>query len=51
MGVIVFLLIVGFVWLIIPNSDHYTCTKCGFSTNSDLEAAGHDKLENMHKCV
>ena len=51
MVIVFFLVLVSIIWLIIPDRDKYTCNKCGFSTNSDLEAAGHEKLENMHKCA
>ena len=32
-----------------PIGQVYRCQKCGFKTRSELEAAGHDKLENAHK--
>lgn len=27
----------------------YRCSKCGFETYSEIEATGHEKLENAHK--
>jgi len=40
-------------WLLTsrPNMKVYHCQKCGFETTSQLEAVGHEKLENSHKLV
>ncbi len=29
----------------------YHCQKCGFRTDNELEAAGHEKLENSHRVI
>ncbi len=34
-----------------PSRQVYRCQKCGFTSDNELEAAGHEKLENMHKVV
>lgn len=49
-GIVVIILI---LWLLVPSSSGEVrrCTKCGFTTTSELEAIGHEKLENAHKVV
>ena len=48
-------LIIALVWLLtdtgIFDRQTYRCDKCGFETYSDLEASGHEKMENGHKIV
>ena len=46
-------IIVLLLWLLFPSSSSqtYRCEKCGFETQSKLEAVGHEKLENAHKVV
>lgn len=34
---------------VLPNKK-YTCSKCGYETYDEVNAAGHDKIENSHKC-
>ena len=41
------------VWLLGGplNRQPYRCSKCGFETYSEIEANGHEKQENAHKCA
>jgi hypothetical protein len=42
-----------FVWALLsglPNKK-YTCSKCGYETYDEVMAAGHEKVENAHKCI
>jgi hypothetical protein len=49
-GIVVVVLI---LWLLSPSSggEIRRCTKCGFTTYNEVEAAGHEALENKHKVV
>jgi len=51
-SIIGLIIIVVIIWAIISliGGSTYRCNKCGFRTSSRLEAAGHEKLENTHKC-
>ena len=45
-------LLVLIILLLTSNPRHlYHCQKCGFETYSEIEAAGHEKMENAHKVV
>jgi len=48
------LVIVLIIWLLVSGLSTqklFRCQKCGFTTASELEAVGHEKLENAHKVV
>jgi hypothetical protein len=46
------LVVLLFLLLTMPlSSKNYRCSACGFETSSELEAAGHEKLENTHKVI
>lgn len=45
--------VVLFVWALLsalPNKK-YTCSKCGYETYDEVNAAGHEKIENSHRVV
>lgn len=51
MAYVALLLVVALVFLMVSSlPKQLTCTKCGFKGN-ELECAGHEKLENTHKCA
>jgi hypothetical protein len=45
-------LLVLLILLLTSDPRHlYHCQKCGFETYNEVEAAGHEKMENAHKVV
>jgi len=48
-------LIIAIVWLLTSTTlldrQPYRCQKCGFETYNEVEASGHEKMENGHKVV
>lgn len=47
LGVVILCIVLALSAL--PNKK-YTCSKCGYETYDETMAAGHDKIENSHKC-
>ncbi len=45
--------ILSVIWLLITTftTTSYRCSKCGYQTDSEIEARIHEKVENMHKMI
>ena len=45
--------IISLIWLLYNTffATSYRCAKCGYETDSRVEAYAHEKIENSHKMV